>query len=162
MFENLEVKDPREASKRFKEALEKEKAKQAEKLNKMEKEHAKRERDLDLAVRRREVRIDELQGLLQAAEQRNEAGVTKAQYEKEYKANKANIAQWEKVFKDNEDKWRSTQARLVSCSAIRTNVLITDIPRLNLTSAHKLIKKNTMSIGRNGWSPTRRTSKLPA
>ena len=115
MFENLEVKDPREASKRFKEALEKEKAKNAEKLIRLEKEHARREKEHELALNRRDVRIDELQSKLEEAEQRNEVGVTKAQYEKERKAHKANVAQWEKVFKQNEDKWRSTQAKLVCC-----------------------------------------------
>jgi hypothetical protein len=114
MFENLEVKDPREASKRFKEALEREKAKQMEKINKLEKEHAKKEKEHEIALSRREMRIEELQSKLQEAEQRNESGVTKAQYEKERKAHKANVAQWEKVFKQNEDKWRSTQSKLVS------------------------------------------------
>ncbi|KAF1844267.1 uncharacterized protein K460DRAFT_388124 [Cucurbitaria berberidis CBS 394.84] len=113
MFENLEVKDPREASKRFREALEKEKTRNTEKLIKMEREHAKREKDHELALSRRDVRIDELQSKLEETEQRNEVGVTKAQYEKERKAHKANVAQWEKVFKQNEDKWRSTQAKLI-------------------------------------------------
>ncbi|CAO2652509.1 Nn.00g007920.m01.CDS01 [Neocucurbitaria sp. VM-36] len=112
MFENLEVKDSKEAAKRFKDALEKEKARNTERLNKIEKEHARKEKEHELALSRRDVRIDELQSKLEEAEQRNEAGVTKAQYEKERKAHKANVAQWEKVFKQNEDKWRSTQAKL--------------------------------------------------
>lgn len=157
MFENLEVKDPREASKRFKEALDKEKAKQVEKMNKMEKDHAKRERDLDMAVQRRDIRIEELEDLLKAAQHRNVDGVTKAQYEKEYKANKANVARWEQVFKDNEDKWRSTMAKLVSCSATNSEVPVTNSFRPNRMFVEELTKKNTANIGRSGWSPTRRT-----
>ena len=113
MFENLEVKDPREASLRFKAALEKEKAKNAEKVNKLEKEHARREKEHELAINRRNVRIEELQSELETVKNDLQVGVSKAQYEKERKAHKANVAQWEKVFKQNEDKWRNTQANLV-------------------------------------------------
>ncbi|KAJ4373307.1 hypothetical protein N0V83_003601 [Neocucurbitaria cava] len=112
MFESLDVKDPREAVKRLKDALDKEKVRSTEKLHKMEKEHARKEKEHEMALGRREVRIEELQSKLEAAEQRNEVGVTREQYEKERKAHKANVAQWEKVFKENEDKWRSTQAKL--------------------------------------------------
>ncbi len=113
MFENLEVKDPREASLRFKAALEKEKARSLEKLTKLEKEHARREHEHELALDRRNVRIEELQSELEAVKGDLQVGVSKGQYEKERKAHKANVAQWEKVFKQNEDKWRNTQANLV-------------------------------------------------
>lgn len=120
MFENLEVKDPREASKRFKEALEKEKARNAERMNKIEKEHARREKEHELALDRRNVRIEELQSELVTVKDELQVGVTKAQYEKERKAHKANIAQWEKVFKQNEDKWRSMNAKQIESVAHST------------------------------------------
>ncbi|KAL6705624.1 hypothetical protein ACN47E_006571 [Coniothyrium glycines] len=112
MFENLEVKDPREASKRFKEALERERLKHAEKLSKLEKEYARKEEEHHRALDRRDVRIDELKSKVEEAEGSLETGVTRAQYEKERKAHKANVANWEKVFQQNEEKWKGTQAKL--------------------------------------------------
>lgn len=113
LFENLEVKDPREASKRFKEALEKEKTRNAEKLSRLEKEYAKRAQDQEMALSRRDIRIEELQNELEQASSRLEVGVTKANYEREYKANRAKVAQWEQTFRENEEKWRSTGSQKV-------------------------------------------------
>jgi hypothetical protein len=114
MFENLEVKDPREASKRFKELLDKERTKNTEKLNKLEKEYAKKERDHEMALSRRDIRIDELKSELEHANGALEVGITKERYEKERKANKAAINQWETVFKQNEERWKNMQHKLVS------------------------------------------------
>ena len=114
MFENLEVKDPREACKRFKDLLEKEKIRNAEKLNKLEKEHAKRERDYEMSLSRRDVRIDELKKQLEQANGSLEVGVTKERYEKEHKAHKDAVNKWEAVFKQNEERWRQQQAKVVS------------------------------------------------
>jgi hypothetical protein len=114
MFENLEVKDPREACKRFKELLEKEKIRNAEKLNKLEKEHAKKERDHEMALSRRDVRIDELKSQVEQANGSLQVGITKDRYEKEHKAHKAAIDKWETVFKQNEERWRQQQAKVVS------------------------------------------------
>ena len=117
MFENLEVKDPREACKRFKDLLEKEKTRNAERLSKLEKEHAKRERDHEMSMSRREIRIEELKSQLEQANGSLEVGVSKDRYEKEHKAHKAAIDKWESVFKQNEEKWRQQQAKLVSREA---------------------------------------------
>ena len=113
MFENLEVKDPKEASKRFKEALEKEKSRNAERLNKLEKEYGKREKDHEMALSRRDLRIDELKKDLEHASSSLEAGVTRSQYEREWKANKDNIAKWQQTFRDNEEKWKNALNRAV-------------------------------------------------
>ena len=116
MFENLEVKDPREACKRFKELLDKERIRHAEKLNKIEKEHAKKEREQEMALSRRDIRIDELKNELEHASGSLGEAITKERYEKEREASKAAIKKWEKIFKENEEKWRGDRARAVSLS----------------------------------------------
>jgi hypothetical protein len=127
MFENLEVKDPREACKRFKDLLEKEKTRNAERLSKLEKEHAKRERDHEMSMSRREIRIEELKSQLEQANGSLEVGVSKDRYEKEHKAHKAAIDKWESVFKQNEEKWRQQQAKLVSREALCMAISSADI-----------------------------------
>ena len=153
MFESLEVKDPREASKRFKEALEKERIKHAEKLTKLEKEYARREEEHEMAVNRRDIRIDELKSKLEQAQGSLEVGVTRAQYEKERKAQKANIAQWEKVFQQNEEKWKTTQAKLVRhlgryCNAAETNT--PSSKKVNITG--KSTSRNTRTTRKGAWN----------
>ncbi|USP80273.1 uncharacterized protein yc1106_07547 [Curvularia clavata] len=113
MFENLEVKDPREACRRFKELLDKERTKNAEKLAKIEKEHAKKEKEHEMALSRRDIRIEELKSELEHASGSLEVAITKERYEKERKANKAAINQWEAVFKQNEERWKGMQHKMV-------------------------------------------------
>jgi NAD(P)H-nitrite reductase large subunit len=99
MFEGLEVKDPREAALRYKVMLEKEKQKWIEKLNRHDKEHA-------ASMERKALRIEELESELAQARTNLQSGVSRDQYEKEWKANKANIKKWEQVFKDREEQWK--------------------------------------------------------
>ncbi|EDU43637.1 MAD multi-domain protein [Pyrenophora tritici-repentis] len=113
MFENLEVKDPREACKRFKELLDKERIRNGEKLNKIAKEHAKKEKEHEMALSRRDMRIDELKSELEHASGSLDMAITKERYEKERKANKAAINQWETVFKQNEERWKNMQHKMI-------------------------------------------------
>jgi hypothetical protein len=120
MFENLEVKDPREACKRFKELLDKERIRNAEKLAKIEKEHAKKEKEHEMALSRRDIRIEELKSELEHASGSLDVAITKERYEKERKANKAAINQWETVFKQNEERWKGMQHKMVSKASMIT------------------------------------------
>jgi hypothetical protein len=120
MFENLEVKDPKEASRRYRELLEKERTRHSEKMSKLEKEFAKKEKDHEMALSRRDIRIDELKSELEHATDSLEVGITKERYEKERQASKAAINKWETVFKQNEERWKGMHHRVVSlnnCSA---------------------------------------------
>lgn len=103
MFETLEVKDPREARDRYLALLAKEKAK----FEKIEKEYA-------MSSGRKELRIEELKNELKAAKEDLDLGVSRDAYEKERKAHKANVAKWEKVFKEREEAWKVSNAKLVS------------------------------------------------
>jgi len=125
MFENLEVKDPREACKRFKELLDKERIRHAEKLNKIEKEHAKKERDHELSSSRRDVRIDELKHELEQTKESLANAVTKERFEKRVHESKAAIDKWAKAFQENEERWKSMDAKAVStpCSSIQFHLL---------------------------------------
>ncbi|KAF9695588.1 hypothetical protein EKO04_006472 [Ascochyta lentis] len=101
MFETLEVKDPREARDRYQALLAKDRAK----FDKIEKEYA-------MSSSRKEVRIEELKNELKAAKEELDLAVSRDAYEKERKAHKANVAKWEKVFKEREDAWRVSTAKL--------------------------------------------------
>ncbi|KAL5117936.1 hypothetical protein ACEQ8H_004081 [Pleosporales sp. CAS-2024a] len=98
MFEGLEVKDPREAVQRYKQLLDKEKMRWTEKFNRHERDHS-------AILERKALRIEELESELAQAKANLQAGVSKEQYEKEWKANKANVKKWEQVFKDREERW---------------------------------------------------------
>lgn len=150
MFENLEVKDPREACKRFKELLDKERIRNAEKLNKIAKEHAKKEKEHEMALSRRDMRIDELKSELEHASGSLDVAITKERYEKERKANKAAINQWETVFKQNEERWKNMQHKMVSpacCSPCRRLLTYT---RLKRRTKVKSTKANTEATRSNG------------
>jgi outer membrane murein-binding lipoprotein Lpp len=103
MFETLEVKDPREARERYLSLIVKERTK----FEKIENEYA-------MSASRKEVRIEELRSELKAAKEELEAAVSRESYEKERKSHKANVAKWEKVFKEREDVWRQATAKVVS------------------------------------------------
>ena len=109
MFEGLEVKDPREAVQRYKQMLEKEKSKWAEKFHRYEKDHG-------TILERKALRIEELESELAQARSSLQVGVSKDQYEKEWKAHKANVKKWEQVFKDREERWTSDSIKVVSIS----------------------------------------------
>jgi uncharacterized protein YjbK len=126
MFENLEVKDPREACKRFKELLDKERIRHTDKLNKIEKEHAKKERDHEMALSRRDIRIDELKSELEHASGSLEGAITRERYEKEREKSKAAIDKWAQVFKENEEKWKNDRHRAVSTSCSSALTLVTN------------------------------------
>lgn len=113
MFETLEVKDPREARDRFKAALEKEKAKWMDKLGAVEKEMNKMQKEHGLAMSRREVRIEELRADVKKLQEANEVAVSREQFEKEFKAHRANVKKWEQTFKERENIWKQDAAKLV-------------------------------------------------
>jgi hypothetical protein len=107
MFEGLEVKDPREAAQRYKQMLEKEKLKWNEKFSRHERDHS-------AILERKALRIEELESELAQAKSSLQVGVSKDQYEKEWKAHKANVKKWEQVFKDREERWTSDSIKVVS------------------------------------------------
>ena len=102
MFETLEVKDPRVARDRYIELLSKEKAK----FEKIEIGYIQ-------SAGRKEVRIEELKNELKATKDELELAVSRDTFEKERKAHKANVAKWEKVFKEREEAWKVSNAKLV-------------------------------------------------
>lgn len=113
MFEGLEVKDPREAAQRYKQMLDKEKTKWLEKFNRHEREHG-------AILERKALRIEELESELAQARTSLQVGVSREQYEKEWKANKANVKKWEQVFKEREERWTSDSIKVVSAPPLRT------------------------------------------
>ncbi|KAF1927243.1 uncharacterized protein M421DRAFT_66076 [Didymella exigua CBS 183.55] len=101
MFETLEVKDPREARDRYMALLAKEKAK----FDKIEKEY-------NMSASRKELRIEELKNELKTTKEELDIAVSRDVFERERKAHKANVAKWEKVFKEREEAWKVSNAKL--------------------------------------------------
>ena len=107
MFEGLEVKDPREAAQRYKQMLDREKIRWMDKFNRHEKDHS-------AILERKALRIEELESELAQARSSLQVGVSREQYEKEWKANQANVKKWEQVFKEREERWTSDSIKVVS------------------------------------------------
>ncbi|KAH9872297.1 hypothetical protein IAQ61_005132, partial [Plenodomus lingam] len=101
MFENLEVKDPKEAAKRYKEALAKEKAK-----------GDKAETRYQMLIDRKDVYIEQLKGDLEKAKAALEVGVTKSNYEREYMSSREKIATLTQRLSDMDDKYRTLNIKL--------------------------------------------------
>jgi anti-sigma-K factor RskA len=101
------VKDPREAAQRYKRMVDMEKQKWIEKLNKHDKDHA-------ASMERKNLHIEDLESQLAQAKTNLQVGISREQYEKEWKANKANVKKWEQVFKDREEQWKCDAIRAVS------------------------------------------------
>ena len=147
MFETLEVKDPREARERYLSLIVKERAK----FEKIENEYA-------MSASRKEVRIEELRSELKAAKEELEAGVSREAYEKERKSHKANVAKWEKVFKEREDVWRQATAKVVSdLRTFRLSSALTTPRRLKSSTTTNTSRLRTGSTRRGTWRCTRRT-----
>jgi anti-sigma-K factor RskA len=119
MFETLEVKDPREAAQRYKRMVEMEKQKWIEKLNKHDKDHA-------ASMERKNLHIEDLESQLAQAKTNLQVGISREQYEKEWKTNKANVKKWEQVFKDREEQWKCDAIRAVSMPS-NAHVQITNL-----------------------------------
>lgn len=133
MFEGLEVKDPREAAQRYKQMLEKEKLKWNEKFSRHEKDHS-------AILERKALRIEELESELAQAKTSLQVGVSKDQYEKEWKAHKANVKKWEQVFKDREERWTSDSIKVVSIPMYSAQYNMLTCPQKTLEEQNRILE----------------------
>jgi hypothetical protein len=133
MFEGLEVKDPREAAQRYKQMLEKEKLKWNEKFSRHERDHS-------AILERKALRIEELESELAQAKSSLQVGVSKDQYEKEWKAHKANVKKWEQVFKDREERWTSDSIKVVSTMMHSEQRNILTCPQKTLEEQNRVLE----------------------
>jgi len=101
MFEGLEVKDPKDAAKRYKEALAKEKAKSV-----------KAGEEYIMKLERKDVYIESLKKELETAKASLEVGVTKSSYEREYKSNREKVASLTQRLNEMESQYRCTHINL--------------------------------------------------
>lgn len=116
MFENLEVKDFKEAQAKYLKALDKQKEAHDREMKAM---HMKHVQDLG----RREVRIEELRKaekeLMQLRETHKECP-TKASWDKARQEHREANAKWDKVMVEAQEKIRRLEAKLVSSTASAT------------------------------------------
>ncbi|KAF2845920.1 hypothetical protein T440DRAFT_502098 [Plenodomus tracheiphilus IPT5] len=101
MFENLEVKDPKEAAKRYKEALAKEKAK-----------GDKAETRYQMLIDRKDIYIEQLKSDLEKAKASLEVGISKSNYEREYMSSREKIASLSQRLGEMDDRYRSISIKL--------------------------------------------------
>lgn len=97
MFENLEVKDFKEAQAKYMQALQRQKTKHAAEIRQMEKEHA-------LGMSRRQVRIEELESELDRWKENHGDCKEKAVWDAARKEQREAITKWENAMKDSEEK----------------------------------------------------------
>ena len=105
MFENLEVKDFKEAQAKYMVALQKEKSKHAAEMTKMERKFQMMERY--------RVRVDELEQELKRITQEHEGCVARDLYDRSRKESRDAIAKWENAFKRVEEHKEQWDAKIV-------------------------------------------------
>jgi hypothetical protein len=106
MFENLEVKDFKEAQAKYLVALQKERTKHAADMTKMERKYQMMERY--------RVRVDELEQELKRKAQEHDGCVPREVYDRYRKDNRDAIAKWEQAFKRVEEQNEQREAKMVS------------------------------------------------
>ncbi|KAF2442670.1 hypothetical protein P171DRAFT_363804 [Karstenula rhodostoma CBS 690.94] len=107
MFENLEVKDFKEAQAKYMVALQKEKTKHATEMTKMERKFQMMERY--------RVRVDELEHELKRMAKEHDGCVSRDFYDKARKDSRDAIAKWENTFKgveEQREQWNAKMAKL--------------------------------------------------
>ncbi|KAJ4360359.1 uncharacterized protein N0V89_000921 [Didymosphaeria variabile] len=108
MFENLEVKDFKEAQAKYMVALQKEKTKHAAEITKMERKYQMMERY--------RVRVDELEHELKRKAQEHDGCIARDTYDKCRKDNRDAIAKWENAFKHVEEQREQMNAKIAKLS----------------------------------------------
>ncbi|KAL1598791.1 hypothetical protein SLS60_007933 [Paraconiothyrium brasiliense] len=108
MFENLEVKDFKEAQAKYMVALQKEKTKHAAEITKLERKYQMMERY--------RVRVDELEHELKRKAQEHDSCIARETYEKCRKDNRDAIAKWENAFKHVEEQREQMNAKIAKLS----------------------------------------------
>jgi hypothetical protein len=97
MFENLEVKDFKEAQAKYTLAMQKQKTKHAAEIRQMEKDYA-------LGMNRRQVRIEELQAQLESVGKSHQGCTPKDVWDAARKEQRDAISKWESAMKRMEEK----------------------------------------------------------
>lgn len=106
MFENLEVKDFKEAQAKYTVALQKEKTRHAAEITKME-------RKIQMLERYR-VRAEELEEEKKRMAKEHDNCVSRDTYENCRKDNRDAISKWEQAFKGKEEEREQLHAKIVS------------------------------------------------
>ena len=109
MFENLEVKDFKEAQAKYKAALEKQQAQFTKRMNEMEEKHR-------LASERYAIRCDELKTELKSAKEKGENTIDKDVWDKHRQEYREAIAKWEGKCGALEERRRQADSQIVSDS----------------------------------------------
>lgn len=109
MFENLEVKDFKEAQAKYMNALQKQTTKHANEIRQLEKQHA-------LDTSRRLVRIEELESELSRWTASHKDCTSRETWEKNRQDQRAAIAKWEKAMKAVEEHKLQMSNNLVSAT----------------------------------------------
>ncbi|KAF2642020.1 hypothetical protein P280DRAFT_449438 [Massarina eburnea CBS 473.64] len=105
MFENLEVKDFKEAQAKYAQVMQKQKTKHAAEIRQMEKDYA-------LGISRRQIRIEELQAQLHNVSENHEGCMPKDVWDAARKEQRNAIAKWEGAMKRMEEKRGQMEAHI--------------------------------------------------
>jgi hypothetical protein len=106
MFENLDVKDFKEAQAKYLVALQKQKTKHATEIKELERKHA-------VWMSRRELRVEELKDALERAQDTSKEVVPKDSWDAARQDHREAIAKWEKALQHSEEKRKQTEKKAV-------------------------------------------------
>lgn len=106
MFENLEVKDFKEAQAKYVQTLQKERTKHVVEIRQMEKDYA-------LGMTRRQMRIEELETQLDRMTQNHKNCTPKDVWDAARKEQREAIAKWESAMKRVEEKRGQMESHIV-------------------------------------------------
>ena len=119
MFENLEVKDFKEAQAKYLAAMQKQKNKHDAEIKELERKHA-------ISTSRRDLRVEELKDALEKAQDYSREVVPKESWDAARQDHREAIAKWEKALQQSEEKRKQAEKKAVCCHRCR-------VPWLNLT-----------------------------
>ncbi|KAF2736349.1 hypothetical protein EJ04DRAFT_542567 [Polyplosphaeria fusca] len=140
MFENLEVKDFKEAQAKYLNALQKQKTRHAAEMVDLENKHRQ-------ALSRYDLRADELKSDLKKAREANENTVSKDTWDKERQDHRAAIAKWDKALKESQEKRLHAESKIKDIVPKYSNL------RMNLEQlkkkANEVVKERTELTSKN-------------
>jgi hypothetical protein len=107
MFENLGLKDEKEARAKWLETCEKMREKHAREKSEMERKHSE-------AISRLEIRNEELKAAVKAARSAAEDTISRELWDKMRQEHRETIARWEQAMREQERRQKQLESKMVS------------------------------------------------
>jgi hypothetical protein len=136
MFENLDVKDTKEAHDKYMQIFEKQRMKHASEMSEMQRKHSE-------AIARLEIRNEELKSAVKVAQVAAEDKIPKGMFDKLRQENRETVAKWEEAMRRIEKEKKQAQKDAVSLNMIKPAmpwIPCTNRVQFDLTHENKALK----------------------